>query len=83
MDSHYIILLDWLTNNKFNDNWSNTDNKVSIDGEWKKARAAALFDALDADGSGEIDDEEFIEGYNPVLDVIISIKSCRSIWRYW
>ena len=27
-----------------------------------KARAAALFDALDADGSGEIDDEEFIEG---------------------
>ena len=63
MDSHYIILLDWLTNNKFNDNWSNTDNKVSIDGEWKKARAAALFDALDADGSGEIDDEEFIEGW--------------------
>ena len=27
-----------------------------------KARAAALFDALDADGSGEIDDQEFIEG---------------------
>ena len=24
----------------------------------------ALFDALDADGSGEIDDEEFIEGLN-------------------
>ena len=35
---------------------------------WKinmKARAAALFDALDADGSGEIDDEEFIEGLTP------------------
>ena len=30
-----------------------------------KARAAALFDALDADGSGEIDDEEFIEGLTP------------------
>ena len=27
-----------------------------------QARAAALFDALDADGSGEIDDEEFIAG---------------------
>ena len=27
-----------------------------------QARATALFDALDADGSGEIDDEEFIAG---------------------
>ena len=33
-----------------------------LNGESMKARAAALFDALDADGSGEIDDEEFIEG---------------------
>ena len=57
-----------------NDNKDNNNNNkvwtimILIIIIWRinmKARAAALFDALDADGSGEIDDEEFIEGLTP------------------
>ena len=43
-----------------------------LNGKSTKARAAALFDALDADGSGEIDDEEFIEGLNNFRKFLVS-----------